>query len=96
LKEESRMRRVLVGAEEGLDALEGIVRKMENLVDEEEMKLSTKERDELSRVWRIVLYCIADDNIDPRSISKDRTVPSETAEASLKPRPRVPHHLSRP
>jgi len=56
LKDESRIRRVLIGGVDGLGAPEGIVRKMENLVDEEEIKLSTKDRDELSKVWRILLY----------------------------------------
>jgi len=50
------MRRVLVGTVDGLGAQEGMVRKMENLVDEDEMKLSTKAREELSRVWRILMY----------------------------------------
>jgi len=64
------MRRVLVGTADGPGAPDGMVRKMENLVAEEEMKLSTKVRDELSRVWRISLclytcasYTVSDVNL---------------------------------
>jgi len=70
------MRRVLVGTADGPGAPDGMVRKMENLVAEEEMKLSTKVRDELSRVWRILL-CFYTSFL--RFVSD---LNSETAEAS--------------